>query len=241
MASDKEKLPQSLVGIAALYSKNLIDYGRGPKSVGWKDEASQRLRFEKLAGVIDMKTGSEGVSVNDLGCGYGAMFQYLDQMPSLRLTRYYGYDISEEMLAEAKQFVADPRTEFIKSPRATHKADYSFVSGTFHVKQEASDELWTDYIKEMLIHLADMSKRGFAYNAITTYVDWKQEDLYYADPFLFFDFCKRNISRYVSLLHDYPLFEWTMIVHKESVSGTSRLEEIPQTKVKKEALDEKDG
>ena len=230
MASDKEKLPETLVGIAALYTKNLHDYGIGPKSVGWKDESSQLLRFEKLVHVIDMKAESGGISVNDLGCGYGAMFRYLAQIPSLRLTRYYGYDISEQMLAQANQFVADPRAKFIKSPRATHKADYSFVSGTFHVKQEASDELWSEYIKEMLMHLAEISIRGFAFNAITTYVDWKQENLYYADPFLFFDFCRRNISRYVSLLHDYPLFEWTMIVRKESASGTSRLEKIPQKK-----------
>jgi len=46
-------------------------------------------------------------------------------------------------------------------------------------------------------------------------VDWKQDNLYYGDPFLFFDYCKRNISRYVSLLHDYPLYEWTIIVRKE--------------------------
>jgi hypothetical protein len=70
-------------------------------------------------------------------------------------------------------------------------------------------------MKGALMHLAAMSIRGFAFNAMTTYVDWKQENLYYADPFMFFDFCKRNISRYVSLLHDYPLFEWTMIVRKE--------------------------
>ncbi len=228
MASDKDKLPRALAGIAALYTKNVSDYGIGPKSVGWKDETSQLLRFEKLVQVIDMRMGSKGISVNDLGCGYGAMFHYLDQIPSLRLTRYYGYDISEQMLAEASRFVADSRAVFIKSPKATHKADYSFVSGTFHVKQEASDELWTEYIKEMLIHLADTSKSGFAFNAITTYVDWKQKDLYYADPFLFFDFCKRNISQYVSLLHDYPLFEWTMIVRKESASDAGRLREIPQ-------------
>ena len=215
MSFNEEKMRQELTGVANLYSSSLKAHGLTPKGVGWKDEESQRLRFEKLAQVIDVRTTDKGISVNDLGCGYGAMFRYLNEIPSVQLTRYYGYDISEEMLTVARQFVADPRAEFIQSSRVTREADYSFVSGTFNVKMEASNELWIEYMKEMLMNLAAMSVRGFAFNILTTYVDWKQEDLYYADPFMFFDFCKRNISRYVSLLHDYPLFEWTMIVRKE--------------------------
>lgn len=215
MASDKAKILNTLAGIADMYSENLDVHGVAPKSVGWKDEASQKLRFANLAQLIDTKIACEGISVNDLGCGYGAMFQYLNQIPSVMLSRYYGYDISEKMLTAAEQLVADPRAEFIKSSFVARKADYSFVSGTFHVKGGAIDEIWSEYIKKALMNLAEMSLRGFAFNAFTTYVDWKQENLYYADPFVFFDFCKSNISRYVSLLHDYPLFEWTIIVQKE--------------------------
>jgi SAM-dependent methyltransferase len=216
---DKDDLLETLSGISSLYGRTLDDYGLTSKSVGWRDEASQILRFDKLVQVIGVRPGGEGTTVNDLGCGYGAMFRYLDTAPSIQVARYYGYDISEEMLAAAKQYAADPRAEFIQSSRVTYEADYSFVSGTFNVKLEASDELWTEYVKEMLMHLAAKSIRGFAFNVLTTYVDWKQENLYYADPFEFFDFCKCNISRYVSLLHDYPLFEWTMIVRNEDYPG----------------------
>jgi len=207
-------MPETLAGIARLYSRDLSVHGVGPKSVGWKDEVSHRLRHDKLVQVIDLRASSEGISVNDWGCGFGAMFRYLDEMPSIELTRYYGYDVSEEMLAAAAQFVDDPRAEFIQSSQVTNEADYSFVSGTFHVKLDASEEVWTEYMKEMLMNLAAMSDKGFAFNALSTYVDWKEEDLYYADPFMFFDFCKRNVSQYVSLLHDYPLYEWTIIVRK---------------------------
>ena len=219
MPPNERNLVDTLSGVASLYTNSLSEHGLTSKSVGWKDEASQRLRFEKLAQLIDVQAASEGISINDWGCGYGAMFRYLDSLPSVRITRYYGYDISEEMLAAAEQFVADPRVELIQSLRVTHEADYSFVSGTFNVKLEASDELWTEYVKEMLMNLAAKSIRGLAFNLLTTYVDWKQENLYYADPFMFFDFCKRNISRYVSLLHDYPLFEWTILVRKEDYPG----------------------
>lgn len=208
---------EALNGVAKLYEENLKNYGQTSKSVGWKDEAQQILRFEKLAELIEPRTSDAGISVNDLGCGYAAMFNFLDQLSSVKLERYYGYDISERMLEEAGLAVGnDSRAVFIRSSKITEAADYSFVSGTFNVKLEANDEVWTEHIKQSLKNLADTSRKGFAFNLLSTYVDWKQENLYYGDPFMFFDFCKRNISHYVSLLHDYPLYEWTIIVRKDS-------------------------
>jgi hypothetical protein len=40
-------------------------------------------------------------------------------------------------------------------------------------------------------------------------------DLFYGDPLFFFDFCKRNFSRNVALLHDYGLYDFTIIVRKD--------------------------
>jgi hypothetical protein len=40
-------------------------------------------------------------------------------------------------------------------------------------------------------------------------------DLFYADPCVYFDLCKRRYSRQVALLHDYGLYEFTLIVRKE--------------------------
>jgi SAM-dependent methyltransferase len=204
-----------LSGVSGLYTKSLAEHGLTSKGVGWKDEASQRLRFQKLAQVIDPTTCPAGMSANDLGCGYGAMFTFLDTLGAPRLEKYYGYDISDEMLAAARGFIPDARAELIKAATVTHDADYSFVSGTFNVKLEASDREWEEYVKEMLAELARKSKAGFAFNLLSTYVDWKQDNLYYADPLTYFDFCKRHFSRYVSLLHDYPLYEWTRLVRIE--------------------------
>ena len=210
-----QQVEEALGGITRLYRQSLQAHGLTSEGVGWRDEASQRLRFEKLSQILDRRAVGAGITVNDWGCGYGAMFRYLDQLLGDGLIRYYGYDISDEMLATAADFVADPRAKWIKSPEVTHEADYSFVSGTFNVRMEASEKAWTAYIREQLLRLATHSSKGFAFNLLTTYVDWKQDNLYYGDPLLFFDYCKRNISRYVSLLHDYPLYEWTIIVRKE--------------------------
>ena len=58
---------------------------------------------------------------------------------------------------------------------------------------------------------------GFAFNCLTSYSDaHKMRDyLYYADPCALFDLCKRRYSRYVALLHDYKLYEFTILVRKQ--------------------------
>jgi hypothetical protein len=37
-------------------------------------------------------------------------------------------------------------------------------------------------------------------------------DLYYADPAFYVDQCLSRFSRHVTLLHDYPLYEFTVLV-----------------------------
>lgn len=210
---DKPELAEALDGIARLYEDNLKNYGQTSKSVGWKDERQQLLRFEKLAEVLD--AGDAEVTVADLGCGYGAMLRYLGGRPGVRLARYVGYDISDEMLAAARAAAGgDARASFVRGAEVSEDVDYSFVSGTFNVRMEVGEEVWKEYVLGAIRNLAERSRRGFAFNLLSTYVDWKQENLYYGDPLFFFDFCKRNVSPHVSLLHDYPLYEWTLVVRK---------------------------
>jgi len=211
MAGDDHELDDALAGVEALYTANLAEHGTSSASVGWPDADAQRLRFDKLAYVIDTDAA---ITVNDWGCGYGAMFRYLDER--FTLGGFNGYDISAEMLAAARAFVDDPRARWVRGTEVTETADYSFVSGTFNVRLEASDAAWQRYIEDTLRLLARRSRRGFAFNLLTTYVDWRKDDLFYADPAHFFAFCRENISRYVTLLHDYPLYEWTIAVRLES-------------------------
>ncbi len=210
------ELRRSLSGIDQLYSDNLKVHGVGSKSVGWKDDESHRLRFQQLVQVVHPSM-TRGISVNDYGCGYAAMFRYLDELPSVQINHYNGYDINAQMLSAAADHVADdPRAHFIQGQSVTEVADYSFASGTFNVKLAASDESWAEHVKESLMSLAERSTLGLSFNLLTSYVDWRQETLYYADPLVYFDFCQRHISRHVKLIHDYPLYEWTICVRKES-------------------------
>ena len=67
-----------------------------------------------------------------------------------------------------------------------------------------------DYL--VLLHSGMSRMKALAFNLLSTYVDWQEPHLFYGDPLFWFDHCKRNYSRQVALLHDYPLYEWTIVV-----------------------------
>ena len=202
-----------LKGVAEWYARCLRKFGPSARGVDWKDDASHLLRFDKLLYLLDGEPALP-FSVNDFGCGYGALFRLLEERFPGRVTRYYGYDISAEMVGAAVTYVDSERAQFVQSDRILHTADYAFASGVFNVRHEIGDEVWTPYVEDVLRNLHEKSAKGFAFNALTTRVDFRDGHLYYADPMYFFKLCRERFSTRVALLHDYPLFEWTMIVRK---------------------------
>ena len=214
MAEDEE-IRNALKGVESLYSGTVSEHGIDSRSIGSPNPAAQPLRFEQLAYVLKTDEGGPR-TVNDWGCGYGSMFRFLDEREGFTLERYYGYDVSRAMLDAARTHVPDPRAEWIHSSEISHDADYSFVAGAFNVRMDASDAAWKAYVESVLRELYTHSRRGLAFNLLTTYVDWRKDDLFYADPVAFFSFCKRELSRYVTLIHDYPLYEWTIVVRRDA-------------------------
>jgi SAM-dependent methyltransferase len=195
--------------VARLYEKSLDDHGVSSKAVGWPTADSHRLRFTKLASVIDASQGP--VSINDLGCGYGAFLTYLEEK-QCPVGLFRGYEISERMLDMARETV--PQAELHLSSQLDLPADYSFACGIFNVRLQQNEQEWIAFIERTLDNLDAFSTRGFAFNLLSTYVDYKDDKLFYGDPLHFFDLCKRRYSRRVALLHDYPLWEWTITVTK---------------------------
>ncbi len=110
----------------------------------------------------------------------------------------------------------DPRCRFVGRFDELEPADYAVASGVMNVKLEFELETWEEYVRRTIAELDAVGSRGFSFNLLTKYsdADRMRENLYYADPLVLFDHCKRTYSKYVALLHDYPLYEFTMLVRK---------------------------
>lgn len=210
MQSNKTSL---LDEVATYYAEKLAEHGDTPRGVDWNGEESQMVRFAQLCEIIDPKTPN--FSLNDLGCGYGALLDYL-RVNHANCT-YLGVDVCKEMIkvAEQRHATAD-QARFITAAEPDEVADYGLASGIFNVRLGGSDAEWFEYLQATLDLLDRTSRLGFAFNCLTSYSDEdkKRDYLYYADPCRLFDLCKRCYSRQVALLHDYGLYEFTILVRK---------------------------
>ena len=205
-------MPDPLDDVAGYYSARLAEHGQTARGVDWNGEGSQHLRFEQLARIIDRESG---FSVNDLGCGYGALLDFL--RPRFGAFSYCGYDVSADMIQAARaRCGGEAGMRFETAATPLEEADYGIASGIFNVRLDRADDEWKAYIEATLKALDRTSRRGFAFNCLTIYsdADKMRSHLYYADPGPLFDLCKRRYSRNVALLHDYGLYEFTILVRK---------------------------
>jgi SAM-dependent methyltransferase len=206
------RIPGILTQVAHYYSDKLAEHGETARGVDWNGEESQVLRFEQLCKIIDRPSA---FSINDLGCGYGALYDYLNGR--YRNYTYNGCDVSDDMIRSARhRYASRPNANFAVAAEPMVAADYGIASGVFNVRLGHSDTQWLDHLETTLDILNNTSKRGFAFNCLTSYsdADKMRDYLYYADPCELFDLCKRRYSRHVALLHDYGLFEFTILVRK---------------------------
>ncbi len=202
-----ESFANILEKVADYYSGKVREHGPTPRGVDWNSAESQRLRFVQLLRMVPV---GERFSINDYGCGYGGLLDVLEERGDLY--DYTGFEISEAMLQEARQL--HPAARFVEDDRDLPISDYTVASGIFNVRLDTPDSTWRDYIFNILGAMRQHSRRGFAFNVLTSYsdVEKQRKDLYYADPLFFFDHCQRNFSRHVALFHDYPLYEFTLAV-----------------------------
>jgi SAM-dependent methyltransferase len=202
----------SLLGeVADYYATRLAEHGPTARGVDWNGEESQTLRFKQLCKIVDP---AGAFSVNDLGCGYGSLHTFLER--EYKSFSYSGFDVSEEMIEAARRRHLKTKAQFAVSGEPDRIADYGVASGIFNVRLQRSDAEWLSHIEATLGLLDRTSARGFSFNCLTSYSDAEKmhDYLYYANPGALFDYCKRHFSRNVALLHDYGLYEFTILVRK---------------------------
>ena len=196
------------------YYRRITDFGVTAQGVGWKNREAQQVRFLQLIKIIHR---DDPFSINDLGCGTGDLIPFLD-LNDFKFD-YQGYDVMEKMVQAARLRFSDRvNVGFtrIAETREMKQSDYTLASGIFNIRFRATNEDWLKYILETITVMNERSLKGFSFNMLTTYSDrdYMKEELYYGDPCLFFDHCKRNFSKNVALLHDYDQYDFTILVRK---------------------------
>ncbi len=196
------------------YTEKYKTYGDSPQGVDWKDSASQNLRFKEL---LNLFLTNQEFSILDVGCGTGVFFEFIKNNMNFKFN-YTGIDYVVDMVIKASKKYKDfDNSSFLNKDLIdiSENFDYVVSSGVFNVKLNIDDKDWlinmTDTIRLMFEHC----NKGIVFNVLTNQVDFTEDRLHYSDPLFIFDFCKKNLSRFVKLNQGYPLYEYTMAVYKE--------------------------
>lgn len=191
------------------------DLSDAAQHVGWKSQWAQEIRFSQLLKVIDFTNGH--FSINDLGCGKGALATFLQALDNVSFT-YNGYDILDSMISEAKKESKLSNANFFKLTNTSDmlQADYTLASGIFNLKYNAQGDDWLDYIKSTVDVMWKKSDKGIAFNCLTNRSDktHRSSELYYADPGEMIQFCSK-FTRHFALLHNYQEYDFTVLMWKK--------------------------
>jgi SAM-dependent methyltransferase len=186
------------------YNERLKKYGYNPKTLGWF-KGRQPVRFEILSQIGELNN----CSILDIGCGFGDLYGFLTKK-GLNI-KYTGYDINPSLIKIAKEVYPEAFFEVkdVEGEEVNKVFDWVFSSGIFNFKLSDNES----FIRSMLRKMFQLSKKGVAADFMSTYVDFKNKELYYTRPEDIFNFCK-TLSKRVSLRHDYMPFEFCVYIYK---------------------------
>jgi SAM-dependent methyltransferase len=209
-------LPASLAAlreaVERYYTAKVRLHGATPLGVDWTCVPTQELRFVQLLRVCDF---SSAITLNDLGCGYGAVLGLLGRRYRAAQVDYLGIDLSRAMVDEARRrWRARRCAVFCVADRSPRIADYSIASGVFNVRLEQPLALWERFVEETLRQLAATSRRGFAVNflgPLPPEIEGRPQ-LYRTEPKRWAAFCEGALGMRVDLLDAYGMREFTLLV-----------------------------
>jgi SAM-dependent methyltransferase len=198
--------------VEAYYSAKLARHGANALGVDWTCAATQWLRFVQLLKVCSFDAP---FSLNDLGCGYGALATFLAERYPVAVD-YLGIDLSRVMVQRARRrHRGDRTTRFAVGRTCPRLADYTVASGVMNVTLGVTVPLWEEYVRYLLADMHRNTRRGFAVNFLVAPTPGAPADqLYCPRPELWRQYCLEAFGGSVELLDDYGLREFTLLVRQ---------------------------
>ena len=196
--------------ISYYYNSKFNKYKNSHLRVDWKSKKVQYKRLSILLKIIDRE---KNFTITDYGSGTGELINFLKKR---KYKKYYGYDVSSEMVNFCKKKYKDTKnTFFFNSSKIATKTDFLIASGVFNVRLNTNINKWEKKILKTIEHFNNFSKKGFSFNFLTSYSDpnLKKKKLYYAKPEKIFNYCKKKYKD-VFLIHDFELYDFFIFVKK---------------------------
>jgi SAM-dependent methyltransferase len=195
------------------YESCFKKHGGTPQGVDWPNVDDLNRRFQVM---LDICTDKAPVNILDFGCGNGLLCSYLKQTQMDNI-RYTGLDISQKFIDFCR--TTYPGIPFICSDIAQESIeidfDYAICNGTFTEKLDLTFDEMFDFFSKTLITLFKKSKKGIAFNVMSSHVDYRRDDLFHVPHDMMANLLINDLSRHYVIRNDYGLYEYTVYVYKE--------------------------
>jgi SAM-dependent methyltransferase len=207
-------LDQIAGDVTDYYAGTLAQHGATPRGVDWSCKPTQELRFIQLLRLCSSKAA---FSLNDVGCGYGALRGFLRQRHRLAKIDYLGVDLSQAMVDSARSHWEHlPQTRFETAGASLRIADYSIASGLFNVRLHHADTDWERWVAHTLQSLHAASQIGFAVNFLVPPQpgEASPQALYRPAIEQWKSFCENDLQSAVEPITGYGMREYTLLVRR---------------------------
>jgi 2-polyprenyl-3-methyl-5-hydroxy-6-metoxy-1,4-benzoquinol methylase len=197
--------------IKTIYNDLFMQYGRDEKSLGWTKN-KQHIRFKQLFRFLGELSKKGGVLL-DVGCGFGDLYSYLLQVYPTKEIEYYGIDLMENFIKEAKKSYPQIQSHFqvgnLLEMDDIEKYDYIVASGIF-----GYDNGGYEQVEKIFEKAYKMCRKGFAMDFLSDKVDYRASEInFFASPEKILSIAYKY-SRNVILDNSAMPFEFTITVIK---------------------------
>ncbi len=204
------ELEIELSKVAKFYNERFAIEGNSIKSVGWKDKATQFLRFDMLFRDYDAR----GKTILDVGCGLGDLYVFLSEKYGNGF-HYIGIDISSSLIEGATRQHNQENCQFFVSDlssfteQCSEQIDYAVESGMLSFKISDNQA----YAQKIMTEMFNIAADGASLNFLSDQVDYQLDKNFHYDVTSVLSWVKK-LTRKFNLYQDYPLWEFTIRLHK---------------------------
>jgi SAM-dependent methyltransferase len=197
--------------LVAHYERCFRTHGATPQGVDWPKAEDVRTRFAVMLGIATGMT--EKMSLLDLGCGYGALYDYLQETGQTSHFDYRGIDLSAPMIEAAR--ARHPAVDFsvrdiIREPLAAQNVDLVVMNGVLTEKRELSFAAMEEFAVALITAAFQTSRLGVSFNVMSAQVEYERDDLFHWPFDRAATLLKAQCSRHLQIRADYGLYEYTL-------------------------------
>ncbi len=200
--------------ISIIYNKRFQKYLNTPKGVFWNSRLSQDLRLDIILNIIIKKSASNKVSIADVGCGYGRLFEIIKERNLLDKIEYYGFDINDEFISFCAKNNKFKKVNFEVGTSPSKNVDFVVMSGTYNLTPINNISFWENYIITNLGYNWKFANKGLIFNCLVNKKRKVKNNLYYTELSWIKKICEKNFGITEISKHSLLAEDITIIIEK---------------------------